>query len=182
MSVILATAGSNSSTSINFSLVQYTVGKISGHPVETVELAGIDFPMYSEDLEKAAGIPDSITRFKAQIQDSRGLLLSVNEHNGNPSAFFKNILDWLSRDERRFLDGKPVMLMSASGGKGGASSSRAIAENMLKRFGAEIVSTFSLHTYYESFDPEKGITDAGQASMHKAALTEFLTHLSAESQ
>ena len=176
MSVILATAGSNSSTSINFSLIQHTASRISDRPVECIELAGYDFPMYSEDLEKAEGIPETIQELKTRIRDAGSLILSVNEHNGNPSAFFKNILDWLSRDERRFLDGIPVLLMSASGGKRGAASSRAVVEQMLTRFGAEIVATFSLHNFYESFDAESGITDTEQAVLHHEALNLFLSH------
>lgn len=179
MTDILATAGSNSSTSINFRLVQYTANKISERSVECIELAGYHFPMYSEDLEKSEGIPEIVQGLRTQIQEAGGLILSVNEHNGNPSAFFKNILDWLSRDERRFLDGTPVLLMSTSGGKRGGNSSRDVVEQMLKRFGARVVSTFSLLSFYESFSPETGITDKAQEALHEEAIREFLSHLPA---
>ncbi|MGB5188884.1 NADPH-dependent FMN reductase [Robiginitalea sp.] len=181
MSVILATAGSNSSTSINYKLVQYTVGCIEEHSTECIELAGFDFPMYSEDLEKSAGIPQQVTQLRLRLQQARGLILSVNEHNGNPSAFFKNLLDWLSRDERRFLDGIPVFLMSASGGKRGAVSSRTVVEQMLVRFGANVVSTFSLSGYYDNFTPEKGITDPDLGAQHLAALNDFLSSVASKS-
>ncbi|MGB5403124.1 MAG: NAD(P)H-dependent oxidoreductase [Robiginitalea sp.] len=181
MSVILATAGSNSSTSINYKLVQFTADCVEERPVECVELAGFDFPMYSEDLEKSSGIPQQIIEFRIRLQQAGGLLLSVNEHNGNPSAFFKNLLDWLSRDERRFLDGTPVFLMSASGGKRGAISSRNVVEQMLERFGAEVVSKFSLSGYYDNFTPEKGITDPDMAAEHLAALNTFLRSVSPKS-
>ena len=179
MSVILATAGSNSSTSINFNLVKYTVSLIKDRGVQCIELAGYAFPMYSEDLEKSDGIPEIVTGFRKQIEEAEALILSVNEHNGNPSAFFKNILDWLSRDERKFLVNTPVFLMSASGGKRGAASSRDVVAQMLKRFGAEVVSTFSLHNYYDCFDPQTGITDPGQASLHEQALNDFLAYIDA---
>lgn len=175
---ILATAGSNSSTSINFSLIRYTASILGEHPVDVLELAGHTIPMYSEDLEKTSGIPKEISDLKSRIQGAGALILSVNEHNGNPSAFFKNILDWLSRDERKFLQGIPVLLMSASGGKRGGSSSRNVVEQMLTRFGAEVVSTFSLHSYYESFDPVKGITDREQELPYREALEAFLSRLS----
>ena len=181
MSGILATAGSNSSTSINYNLVQFTAGCIEEHPVECVELAGFEFPMYSEDLEKSGGIPEQVTKLRLRMQHSRGLVLSVNEHNGNPSAFFKNLLDWFSRDERRFLDGTPVFLMSASGGKRGAISSRNVVEQMLTRFGAEVISTFSLSGYYDNFSPGKGITDPDMAAEHLQALNTFLKSISSES-
>ena len=177
MSYILATAGSNSSTSINFQLVKYTVSLLDTRETELLELAKKEFPMYGEDLEKARGIPEEITRLKARIQNSSGIILSVNEHNGNPSAFFKNILDWLSRTERRFFADLPVLLMSVSGGKRGASSSRGVVEQMIPRFGGRVVATFSLPEYYENFDPESGITEPELAKQHKEALTSFLSEL-----
>lgn len=177
MSYLFATAGSNSSTSINFQLVQYTVKLIDDWEIELQELAKTDFPMYGEDLEKAHGIPGEITRLKARIQDSSGIILSVNEHNGNPSAFFKNILDWLSRSDRRFFADLPVLLMSTSGGKRGASSSRGVVEQMIPRFGGRVVAAFSLPGFRENFDPESGITEPGLAEEHKAVLASFLSEL-----
>jgi NAD(P)H-dependent FMN reductase len=177
MSYILATAGSNSSTSINFQLVKYTVRLLEDRDAELLELAKTEFPMYGEDLEKARGIPEEITRLKKRIQSASGLILSVNEHNGNPSAFFKNILDWLSRDERRFFADRPVLLMSASGGKRGAASSRGVVEQMIPRFGGRVAATFSLPGYYDNFDPDRGITESGLAEAHKEALGKFLSEL-----
>ena len=181
MSNILATAGSNSATSINFSLVKYTARQVTESPVKTLELAGYSFPMYSEDLEKSAGIPREVTELRLPLQQASGLILSVNEHNGNPSAFFKNLLDWLSRDERSFLEGTPVLLMSASGGKRGAISSRNAVEQMLNRFGAEVVACFSLPGYYENFSPEEGITETQLAASHREALNLFLSRVTAKS-
>jgi NAD(P)H-dependent FMN reductase len=177
MSTILATAGSNSSTSINFELVKYTAGLISERPVDLLELATLDIPMYSADLEKATGIPGVITDLKGRIQGASGIVLSANEHNGNPSAFFKNALDWLSREDRNFLSDLPMLLMSASGGRRGGTSSRAVLEQMLPRFGARIVGTFSLPSYYENFDPESGITEPELAGMHRRAVEEFIASL-----
>ena len=177
MAYILATAGSNSSTSINFQLVRYTTSLIEDREVNLLELAKTEFPMYGEDLEKARGIPGEISHLKTQIQTASGLILSVNEHNGNPSAFFKNILDWLSRDERSFFADRPVLLMSASGGKRGAASSRGVVEQMIPRFGGRVSATFSLPGYYENFDPESGIVDPDLAEEHQKALKTFLSEL-----
>ncbi|MCO5723423.1 NADPH-dependent FMN reductase [Robiginitalea marina] len=177
MSPILATAGSNSSTSINYQLVKYTAGLAPEGTVKLMELARHSYPMYSEDLEKEQGIPGAIKELLEDLRECRGLILSVNEHNGNPSAFFKNILDWLSRADRNFMADTPVLLMSASGGKRGASGSLAVVEQMLPRFGATIVSTFSLPSYYENFDPESGITGPELRQKHQSALNAFLSAL-----
>lgn len=177
MAQILAMAGSNSSTSINFELVRQTVGELSEHDVQLVELAKEQFPMYGEDLEKASGIPPGILNLYDRLQAADGLVLSVNEHNGNPSAFTKNILDWLSRKDRTFLDNLPVLLMSASRGRRGAQSSRERVGRMLSQFGARITSEFSLPSFSHTFAAGQGITDEALREQHHAAIKPFLDAL-----
>lgn len=121
MAKILAFAGSNSSKSINYQLVKHTVSYMSDHEVRLLNLANFPFPMYSEDYERENGYSNSLVELKNDIADADALVVSVNEHNGNPSAYFKNLLDWLSRLDRNFLDGKPILLMATSNGRRGAS-------------------------------------------------------------
>lgn len=173
MSTILAFAGSNSSTSINFQLVKYTASLIENHKVQLLNMANYPFPMYSEDVEKAKGYSNSMVELKNDIQKSSGLIISVNEHNGNPSAYFKNLIDWLSRLERKFLDGKKVFLMSASPGGRGGIGALGVAEQLLPRFGAEIVATFSLPSFNDNFKPKEGIKNDDLAAEHKEGLNKF---------
>jgi len=177
MAKILAFAGSNSSTSINYQLVKYTVSLLEAHDVQLLNMSHFPFPMYSEDYEKENGYSNSLIELKNDMAKSSGIIISVNEHNSNPSAYFKNLIDWLSRLERKFLDEKPVLLMSTSGGKRGGASSLEVTKNLIPRFGAEVVATFSLSSYYENFDASKGITDTGLAGAHRSALDEFLAKL-----
>ncbi|NAY90810.1 NADPH-dependent FMN reductase [Muricauda sp. JGD-17] len=176
MAAILAFAGSNSSTSINHQLVKYTTSLLKDHDFQLLNMTDYPFPMYSEDDEKQKGFSNSLVELKENIAKVDGLIVSVNEHNGNPSAYFKNLLDWLSRLERKFMDGKKIFLMSTSGGKRGAQGALEVTKNMLPRFGAEIVSTFSLPSYYENFDENK-ITDEPLKKEHQAALQTFLETL-----
>ncbi|NDV14818.1 NADPH-dependent FMN reductase [Muricauda sp. TY007] len=176
MAAILAFAGSNSSTSINFKLVKLTTSLVQNHDIQTLNMAEHPFPMFSEDLEKEKGYAASLKELKANINGSDGLILSVNEHNGNPSAYFKNVLDWLSRIDRKFLEGTKVLLMSTSGGKRGGKGSLAVVENMLPRFGAEVVATFSLPSFNDNFS-EEGILDEGLKEEHQNALNTFLDSL-----
>ncbi|MFN3137157.1 MAG: NADPH-dependent FMN reductase [Allomuricauda sp.] len=176
MAAILAFAGSNSSTSINFKLVELTTSLVQNHDLQTLNMAEHPFPMFSEDLEREKGYPDALTGLKDQIAQADGIILSVNEHNGNPSAYFKNLLDWLSRLERNFLEGTKVLLMSTSGGKRGAKGSLGVIEGMLPRFGAEIVATFSLPSFYDNFS-EDGILDEDLKTGHQHALQTFLDSL-----
>ncbi len=177
MATILAFAGSNSSTSINFQWVKHTVSLIEGHKIQLLNMANFPFPMYSVDYEKEHGFSNSLIELKDDIAQAAGIIISVNEHNSNPSAFFKNLIDWLSRLDRRFLSEKPVLLMSTSGGKRGGASSLEVVKNLLPRFGAEIVGTFSLPSFNENLDAQKGVVDPELAKAHAAVLEEFLAKL-----
>lgn len=177
MAKIIAFAGSNSSTSINFQLVKHTCDQVEDHEIQLLNMANFPFPMYSTDLEKEKGYSNSLIELRDDIRESQGLILSVNEHNSNPSAFFKNMLDWLSRVDLKFLNNTKVLLMSTSPGKRGGISSLGIIEQLLPRFGAEILATFSLPGYNASFSPQQGILDPDLKAAHSDALNTFLKGL-----
>ena len=177
MASILAFAGSNSSTSVNFKLVKYTSSQISGHEANLLNMANHTFPMYSEDREKQLGFPEAIDEIKKKITDVDALIISVNEHNGGPSAYFKNFLDWLSRLDRNPLENKKVFLMSTSPGKRGAVGAHEYIKNTLPRVGAVVVSTFSLPSFYTNFDEVKGIVNTELSESHTLALESFISEL-----
>lgn len=172
---ILAFAGSNSSTSINFQLVKFTISSLQEHDISLYDLAQMPFPMYSADTEKRDGFKNSLREFREEIRNADRIILSVNEHNGGPSAYFKNFLDWLSRLDREFMKDKAVYLMSTSPGRGGAQGSRAYVETALGHAGADIRETFSLPSFNHNFDKEKQvITDEALLAEHKEKLDLFM--------
>lgn len=174
MSFILAFAGSNSSTSINFELVKYTCSIIKSQEIRLMNMHNCPFPMYSMDYEKEHGYSNSLNEFKRDIQLAKGVIISVNEHNSYPSAYFKNLLDWLSRLDRDFIRDKKIMLMSASTGRRGAKGALEMSAAMLKRFGGDIVGTFSLPLFKDNFDMEKGILEKDLSEKHEILLKDFL--------
>lgn len=174
MPYIQGFAGSNSSTSINYKLVRYTTSVIKDYEIRLTDMAFCPFPMYSEDYEKEHGFSNSLVEFKQDLQNATGIVLSVNEHNSYPSAYFKNLIDWLSRVDKDFIRDKKVFLMSTSGGKRGARSSLEVTEKILSRFGAVITDTFSLPGFNDNFDMEKGILDAQLAEEHTKKLHAFI--------
>lgn len=177
MAKILAFAGSNSSQSINYKLVQFTVEGLNEHNVQLLNLANFPFPMYSEDYERENGFSNSLIELKNDIAEADGLIIAVNEHNSTPSAYFKNLLDWLSKLERFYLKEKPIFLMSTSRGKRGGKSALEIIKNLLPRFGANVVSSFSLPLFSENLEGKQEITDAELAKSHQAALQQFLSQI-----
>ena len=155
MKKILAFAGSSSPTSINHQLVLNVTGRISEHEVEIIKLCELEFPMYSIVREKE-GIPQNVKFLYDKIVDHPALIISVNEYNASVSGFFKNIIDWLSRVDRKFLENKKILLMSTSPGQRGGASALEYCKGQFPRMGGEIVESFSLPQFYQNFDSEKG--------------------------
>ncbi|CAM3508186.1 NADPH-dependent FMN reductase [Zobellia roscoffensis] len=177
MAAILAFAGSNSSKSINYQLVKYTTSLMDNHTIQLLNMVNYPFPMFGEDYERDNGYSNSLVELKDDMAKADGIIISVNEHNSGPSAYFKNLTDWLSRVERKFLDGKPVLLMSTSGGQRGGITALEATKTVLPRFGAEVVATFSLPSYSANFKEGEGITNAELAKTHRAAVDQFLSKL-----
>lgn len=177
MAKILAFAGSNSSQSINFQLVKYTTSLLNDHETQVLNMAHYPFPMFSADVEQVQGYSNSLIELREDIAKADGVVLSVNEHNRNPSAYFKNLVDWLSRLDRKFLSAKKVLLMATSNGKGGAAGAMEISSKLLQGFGAEVIATFSLPVFKENFVPEQGIVDAQRKEEHAKAVATFLESL-----
>ncbi len=159
MKKILAFAGSNSSTSINQQLLNNVVSRIQGHEIKQIKLTDYPLPIFSEDLEKNEGFPVNATIIKNLIAESDALVIAVNEHNGGPSAFFKNIIDWVSRVNRNFLEGKKILLISTSPGKRGAASSLEYSKNIFGRFGGNVIESFSLPSFKDNFENGKVINE-----------------------
>lgn len=177
MAKIMAFAGSNATNSINFQFVKYVTTQIEGHDIQLLNLANFPFPMYSADYETENGYSNSLIELKDDIAQSDALIISVNEHNGYFSAYFKNVLDWLSRVERKFMEGKKILLLSTSPSKFGGTSAVAAGEKYFTRSGGEIVATFSLPQFAANFNVEEGILDADLNKAFREALDTFVTAL-----
>ena len=177
MKKILAFAGSNSSMSINHKWVTYVASQISSHQVDVISLRDFEMPMYSSDYEENQGIPENTKKLNTEISNYDYLMISVNEHNGGLSAFFKNCMDWLSRNDRNFLKGKKLFILSTSPGRGAAKMANDYAVEVLPRFGAEIISSFALASFGQSFSEEKGLTDDEQNLEFQKALNTFIQEI-----
>ena len=155
---VLAFSGSNSSTSINEKLITIAQSIIK---IDRVSLRKLTIPMYSTDLEKSDGLPHDIRSLIEQIKPYSSLLISTPEHNGYTTAFFKNILDWFSRADSKFLAGKQIFLMSTSPGKKGGISARDQVEKILGYLGATDIKTYSLASFSQSYNDEtKTLTES----------------------
>lgn len=177
MAKILAFAGSNSSKSINYKLARYTTSLMKGHTIQLLNMANFPFPMYGEDYEKENGFSNSLIELKNDISKADAIVIAVNEHNSCPSAYFMNLIDWLSRLERTFIAEKKVFLLSTSPGKRGGIGAHKVANAILSRFGAKVIASFSLPSFNDNFDVQKGILEAELSKAHSAELDSFVSKI-----
>lgn len=157
---VLAFAGSNSKTSINRQLVEFTASYFDESEVEILDLNDYEMPLYGIDKELEEGIPALAFDFSKKIEQVDLILISLAEHNGAYTVAFKNIFDWVSRIPKTpvFQD-KNVFLMATSHGPRGGSTVLEIAKNRFPFNGGIVVDTFSLPSFGETFTPGKGITN-----------------------
>ena len=178
MKKILAFAGSNSPLSINYELVQAASKKFSLVQVHIINLVDVSIPIYSEALERQNGIPEQIKELHQLFCDADGFLVASPEHNGLPPAFFKNILDWLSRISQNIFQNKPVVLLSTSNGSNGGNANLQILKKLFPRWGATIISDYSLSYFNERFDRlEKRIIRKEDDFMLNAAMEKLESSL-----
>jgi len=157
---IVAFAGSNSRESINKQLAEYAAKQFTGAEVEVLDLNDYEMPMFSVDREKHDGIPTLGLRFAEKIDSSDLLIIALAEHNSSYTVAFKNVFDWVSRiKDRKHFGEKPVFLLGTATGPGGGRHVVAAFEQRSKSSGANILQSFYLPKFKETFDSEKGIID-----------------------
>ena len=150
---MLVFVGSNSSRSINEQLTKSVLKELNvTHTF--LDLKTLDIPLFSEDLEREIKSLKGIVSLKEQIEAFEHIFITTNEHNGNLSAFFKNILDWLSRADKSFLQGKKVFILSTSNGKRGGLGANESLQKMIERFGCEVYESYAFSSFSENFNKE----------------------------
>lgn len=163
MKKILAFSGSNSSTSVNQQLINLVADKVSTHQVEVVDIRDFPLPMFGQDLEKESGSPENANKFRALMNSADGYIISSPEHNGSMPAVFKNLIDWVSRikesDDSSVFNKKPVLLFSTSPGPRGGMSNLQNLTNIMPYWGADIVDSYSLGSFYKQISDGKLVAE-----------------------
>ena len=127
-------------------LLNIFANNIYNHDVEVIRLTDYYIPLFSVDIEKK-GFPKEVIRLHSKIREADRIIISVAEHNGNITAFFKSIVDWISRYDREFLKDKKWLLLSTAPGKRGGASALAIAKKTLNYFKGDLFGTYSLGNF-----------------------------------
>jgi len=159
---VLAIPATNSRNGINHQLVQHAARLIQGGispdaDVEVLDLNDFEMPIFSQERQEASGVPEAAQRFYDAIGAADAVIVSFAEHNGSYSVAWKNVYDWASRIEMGVYQGKKVaMLATSPGGRGGAGVLGS-ATMSAPFFGAELVGSLSIPSFYENFDADQGV-------------------------
>lgn len=140
------------------------------------EEGSLRLPLYDGDLE-AAGMPAEVTRLGEQVAAARAILIAAPEYNKGPPGVLKNALDWLSRLKPNPVWGKPVAIVSATGGRAGGERSQTMLRAMLVPHRAEVLSwpEVLVGAAEHEFDAEGRLTNA----RYRAAVEQLMGRLQA---
>lgn len=157
---ILTFGASNSATSINKTLAQYTASLVDGGTVDLIDINDFEMPLYSPEREAQLGQPEQAKRFYQKITEADAIVISFAEHNGSYTAAYKNLFDWTSRIDMKVFQNKPMLLLATSPGPGGANTVLTNAVNSAPYFAGVVKGSVSVPSFYDNFDADAGeITD-----------------------
>lgn len=156
---IIAFGASYSSTSINKTFAAYATGFFPDAEIEILDLTSFPLPLYTVDVEKEIGKPQAAIDFVEKLATADLLIISVAEHNGSYTTAFKNLFDWASRFKVKMFENKKMLLLSTAPGPRGGLAALQSATARFPIHGAEVLGSFSLPKFGDSFLAGEGITD-----------------------
>lgn len=131
---LLCLCGSLRRASLNRKLMHEGARAFGG----TIDEGDLRLPLYDGDVE-AEGMPEAVTRLAAQMQAADAVLIACPEYNKAPPGVLKNALDWVSRVKGQPLEGRPVAIVSATGGRAGGERTQMVLRHMLLPFRAQVL-------------------------------------------
>ena len=155
--------------------VEATAAAREGVDVDLVDLAELALPLMDEpNHPRLQQYTRPHTRaWSERVAAADAVILVTPEYNGFPTPLFVNAFDWLSRipatdalpSGLAATAGKPVALLSASPGPGGALRSMNFVRQYLQMAFAMLVvpQQFALGRAHEAFDEEGGLKEARTA-------------------
>ena len=168
---LLIIPGSARTGSLNRKLAAHAAQKAraAGLTVTELDLRALELPVYDGDLEATTGIPAGAHQLLQAILQSDAVLIVTPEYNGFPTPLVINAFDWLSRITASpsqsaglaVTTNKPVGLLSASPGPGGALRSMNFLRQYLQMAFAMLVTPqqFALGKAHEAFDEAGALKD-----------------------
>jgi chromate reductase len=173
MTDVLTLIGSLRAASLNRALAR--AARAASPPGLRLHLTGLaGIPVFDEDLE-ADGLPAQVRALADGILAAGALLIITPEYNFSIPGGLKNALDWLSRDAREPLRGRPAATAGATLGTGGTRQAQAAVRHVLHGLGAYCLPLPPLEIGRASgkFDSSGQLTDPATRDQ----LDEYLSQL-----
>ena len=139
---IVGLSGSLRKASSNTKLLKYIEKKIkSKHGDMHFSFGNINLPLYNDDLEKEAGIPETVIKLGETLSRASGIIISTPEYNKGISGALKNSFDWMSRLKPNPFTSKTIAIVSATDGRSGGERSQYMLRMCLTPFDCKIIQT-----------------------------------------
>jgi chromate reductase len=114
-----------------------------------VEIGGL--PLYDQDLE--AALPESVQRFKRDIESADALLFVTPEFNRSFSAALKNAIEWGSRPwGKNSWAGKPGAIVGATLGTVGTAAAQSHLRSVASAIATALTAQPEIYLNYRA-DP-----------------------------
>ena len=169
---VLGIAGSLRSDSYNRRLLEAATEVLTHVDWQIARLRAI--PPYDADID-ARGLPPAVANFKAQVADADAIVIATPEYNHSIPGVLKNAIDWASRPAMQspFVD-KPVLILGASTGRGGALRAiehlRQVLASMHARPLPTVVSVASARDRFAGGRPDAALLTELSAALESIEL------------
>ncbi|HEX8373359.1 MAG TPA: NAD(P)H-dependent oxidoreductase [Chthoniobacterales bacterium] len=169
---ILAFSGSSRTGSYNRHLLSNGIeaARAAGAEVTVVDLRELALPLFDQDLESTAGLPEGAKKFKSLLLAADGLLIASPEYNSSYTPLLKTAIDWASRVETEdepalsAFRGKVAAICSASPGFLGGLRGLVALRTLLGNIGVLLLpEQVTLSTAHEAFSETGSLKDPAKA-------------------
>ena len=178
---IVGLSGSLRKASSNTKLLKYIEKKIKLKDGDMhFSFGNINLPLYNDDLEKEAGIPETVIKLGETLSRASGIIISTPEYNKGISGALKNSFDWMSRLKPNPFTSKTIAIVSATDGRSGGERSQYMLRMCLTPFDCKIIQTPEVLIGHSSraFNEAGDLTDEKSNALLDKLLEKFLAQFS----
>lgn len=175
---VFALAASLRKESVNKRLLEAAldVVRAAGHEVDHPDFREFDMPLFDGDLQARAGVAEGAQALGARIQAANAWLLASPEYNWSIPGPLKNAIDWISRMKPVPVEGKSVLLLSASPSLVGGARGPMSVRLPLEILGCWCYPRqFSLAQAGQAYGEDGRLKDPALAGMLETMVADYLS-------
>jgi len=116
MTSVISICGSLRKGSYNRMVLNHLPGWAPAGMTVTEAPPFAEFPLYNADVQNSSGFPEPVQKLAEAVRAADGVIFVSPEYNFSIPGGLKNAIDWVSRVPNQPFAGKPVAMISATGG------------------------------------------------------------------